>query len=578
MFETQSCEVWADPHVSGFDNTENQGPSSLALLQKDKTLNNVLQRTAVGMTSFVGRPVDVNAYESGDFWLVKSQPIYIQGRFRLSGEFKPDRAAIGAVAIGGPFLKKHKLIVEPLDGQVSFDGKTLEDGVFQLTKSGGHDVALKVQQDGHGGVEMILPMNVKLLFRRMAKHVDVKITMPKIKGGVDGECGNNDGIAENDDEETVQSRMGAMMVDDNMLLFPREAKGKNGQTDRMVDSEGVARGEGFSNVKQQAKAEAMADAEAKRQAVAQAKADAMAEKQARAQAAALAKAEAAKAKGDAHAEKQARAEAAAMAKAAAAVAKVEAQAEKQARAEAAAMAKAAAAADAEEARAEQKAAVEATAEKVAEEKARAEEKAEHEREIAAGKEEIAAARAAHQEETATKMEAAMEAKEAARAEAAAKAQAAAQQKEEATCPSWCLTNVKTWDQRCQWMAACKTCPICEAKAVKQAALAAAAEKKAEENARTEAKEETKAENAANRQAHRDDIAAEHQANADAREEAKADAAAIKEAKEEASSEFGGGAGSGSGQGSGFGSGVQGSGGGEGSSKLQASEDSRDEML
>merc|ERR1740130_2625149 len=526
MFETQSCEVWADPHVSGFDNTENQGPSSLALLQKDKTLKNVLQRTAVGMTSFVGRPVDVNAYESGDFWLVKSQPIYIQGRFRLSGEFKPDRAAIGAVAIGGPFLKKHKLIVEPLDGQVTFDGKPLEDGVFQFHQ----DVVIKVYQDGHGGVEAQLPMNVKLLFRRMAKHVDVKITMPKIKGGVDGECGNNDGIAENDDEEAVQSRMGAMMVDDNMLLLPKEAKGKNGQTDRMVDSEGVARGEGFSNVKHQAKAEAMADAEAKRQAVAQAKA------------------EAAKAKGDAHAEKQARAEAAAMAKAAAA-------------------------ADAEEARAEKKAAVEAAAEKIAEEKARAEEKAEHEREIAAKKEEIAAARAAHQEETAAKMEAAMEAKEAARAEAAAKAQAAAQQKEEAVCPSWCLTNVKTWDQRCQWMAACKTCPICEAKAVKQAALAAAAEKKAEENARTEAKEETKAENAANRQAHRDDIAAEHQANADAREEAKADAAAIKEAKEEASSEFGGGAGSGSGQrggagsgsgqgsgfGSGFGSGVQGSG-------------------
>merc|ERR1740130_122616 len=395
MFETQSCEVWADPHVSGFDNTENQGPSSLALLQKDKTLKNVLQRTAVGMTSFVGRPVDVNAYESGDFWLVKSQPIYIQGRFRLSGEFKPDRAAIGAVAIGGPFLKKHKLIVEPLDGQVTFDGKPLEDGVFQFHQ----DVVIKVHQDGHGGVEAQLPMNVKLLFRRMAKHVDVKITMPKIKGGVDGECGNNDGIAENDDEETVQSRMGAMMVDDNMLLFPREAKGKNGQTDRMVDSEGVARGEGFSNVKQQAKA------------------DAMAEKQARAQAAALAKAEAAKAKGDAHAEKQARAEAAAMAKAAAAVAKVEAQAEKQARAEAAAMAKAAAAADAEEARAEQKAAVEAAAEKIAEEKARAEEKADHEREIAAKKGEIAAARAAHQEEKAASMEAAMQAKEAARAEA-----------------------------------------------------------------------------------------------------------------------------------------------------------------
>merc|ERR1719424_505060 len=65
MFETQSCEVWADPHVSGFDNTENQGPSSLALLQTEKNLKKVLRRTAVGthvsMSSFLGRPVDVNA-------------------------------------------------------------------------------------------------------------------------------------------------------------------------------------------------------------------------------------------------------------------------------------------------------------------------------------------------------------------------------------------------------------------------------------------------------------------------------------------------------------------------------------
>merc|ERR1719424_957672 len=85
----QSCEVWAETHA---------GKGKVDLSSK------------VGMYTFDRRPVDVNSYDAGDFWLVKSEPVHIQGRFRLSGEFVPDRAAIGAVAVGGPFLEGHKFI------------------------------------------------------------------------------------------------------------------------------------------------------------------------------------------------------------------------------------------------------------------------------------------------------------------------------------------------------------------------------------------------------------------------------------------------------------------------------------
>jgi hypothetical protein len=206
--ETQSCQVWADPHVSGFDNTENQGPDSLALI----SVGGEMQTKS---RSFDGRPVDVNAYDTGDFWLVKSEPVHIQARFRLSGEFVPDKAAIGAVAVGGPFLKGHRFVVEALDGKVTFDGKMISLG------NSAHSELLTLRQTADT-VEADLPMGVTLLLRRLNKHVDVKITMPQIPGGVDGECGNYDGIGENDGEENIEARMNSLMIDRAALLFEEE--------------------------------------------------------------------------------------------------------------------------------------------------------------------------------------------------------------------------------------------------------------------------------------------------------------------------------------------------------------------
>jgi len=73
-------------------------------------------------------------------------------------------------------------------------------------------------------VEAKLPMGVTLLLRRLNKHVDVKITMPEIPGGVDGECGNYDGISENDGEESIQARMDSLMIDKASLLFEEQDK------------------------------------------------------------------------------------------------------------------------------------------------------------------------------------------------------------------------------------------------------------------------------------------------------------------------------------------------------------------
>jgi len=236
--ETQSCQVWADPHVSGFDNSDNQGPDSLALLSmKGNTVGN----TAVGAFTFDGRPVDLNAYDTGDFWLVKSEPVHIQARFRLSGEFIPDRAAIGAVAVGGPFLKGHRLLFEPLDGKVTFDGKDAKNGWWWKKNN------LLSMRENESSIEVELPMGITLLLRRLDKHVDVKITMPQIPGGVDGECGNYDGIAENDEENGIQGRMGSMMIESHQLLFAKENTDQSGDLFELAELRRWAEEYNYSN-------------------------------------------------------------------------------------------------------------------------------------------------------------------------------------------------------------------------------------------------------------------------------------------------------------------------------------------
>lgn len=209
---TQACVVYADPHVSGFDNTDNQGPANLALIDwKGSGADQLSSR----LHTFDMRPIDVDAYDTGDFWLVKSELVHIQARFRLSGEFVPDKAAVGAVAVGGPFLDGHTLVVEPLDGLVTFDGAELTDG----TSSHRDGLVTVTNNIDSGDVRAELPMSVVLELKRLNQHIDVKIIMPPPDHAIDGECGNYDGIAENDDEEAIQSRMGSLIVADSDRLF-----------------------------------------------------------------------------------------------------------------------------------------------------------------------------------------------------------------------------------------------------------------------------------------------------------------------------------------------------------------------
>lgn len=249
-----SCSLWGDPHISSFDNVAGeQGPEYLSLASK-KGAGHVqyyhtylksfdehqskIQRRKTKVTTTTAAPskasnetdriLDPNAYETGDFWLVKSNPVHIQGRFRLAQEFLPDNAAIGAVAIGGPFLGGHIIVIEPLDGDATLDAAPMPGGSF-IQRSEAGNLTMKFSAGNkseriqpHADFEANLTLGVKVNIRRWLRHLDVKILVSEpIPGGVDGECGNMNGNAVDDGSDHIANRMGDVFVDEKAKLFTK---------------------------------------------------------------------------------------------------------------------------------------------------------------------------------------------------------------------------------------------------------------------------------------------------------------------------------------------------------------------
>merc|ERR1719384_538781 len=133
-----TCVVWGDPHILTFDKKR------------------------------------VDFYTQGQYWLVKSATVQIQGLY------KPTHATSGlsvmkAIAFGGPFLKGHKLVIETQNA--NFDGKPILGGFPSDYDNGplGINVHYNSQgstmQNGREGkamhvVHLQLPRNVNVQVNR----------------------------------------------------------------------------------------------------------------------------------------------------------------------------------------------------------------------------------------------------------------------------------------------------------------------------------------------------------------------------------------------------------------------------
>lgn len=217
--EKGTCEVYGDPHITGFDRAETNLLSTFASLIK------------------LDPEQTTDVITPGDFWLVKSRDVFIQGRYQMTKESKG--SLLMWLAVGGPILKGHKLVIGPTDhgGEVHWfyrdaQGKeqrnTILADVPSFFKKDGLISAnyttespyIKNTSISGLGIQAELPLGLVLNVNRFPRALAVTISVPKLPGGQDGQCGNFNDNPSDDTAELIMQRMG-WRIPDNQVLFSR---------------------------------------------------------------------------------------------------------------------------------------------------------------------------------------------------------------------------------------------------------------------------------------------------------------------------------------------------------------------
>jgi len=198
---TGSCLLWGDPHVHTFDNAF------------------------------------VNFYDEGEWWLVKSPEIHIQGKFQAT-PYTKGLAAMSAIAVGGPSMQGHSVVVHAMDGpgQIRIDGQVECAGFPSIC--GIKDV-VHIEYNGVGKlvdaaqshlvkhiVHINAPLGVHLQVMRWANHVNAQVTMPPHVDGQDGACGNFNGNPADDTKELIEANAGIVPMGEGIfhhMLPPQPA-------------------------------------------------------------------------------------------------------------------------------------------------------------------------------------------------------------------------------------------------------------------------------------------------------------------------------------------------------------------
>jgi len=196
------CQVYGDPHMVAFDFSG-------------------------------GKSHTVGFYAYGNYWLVKSPALWIQGCYKSIDLYQPGLAYLTKIAAGGPFLQGNTLMVEGTDAgmQVWWNGALIFQGVTTGTHremNGAVVVERSVKGSGRKQkhkVQVMLPNDVKLNFVAFTKTGKVTflngiIKMLQVKGQ-DGQCGNFNGDPNDDTKEMIEQRGFGNTVSSEQLLIPR---------------------------------------------------------------------------------------------------------------------------------------------------------------------------------------------------------------------------------------------------------------------------------------------------------------------------------------------------------------------
>jgi len=192
--EAKTCVVWGDPHILTFD---------------DKR---------------------VDFYTPGEYWLVKSLTVRIQGKYRAT-KATNGLSVMKAIAFSGLFMQSKVLIIGTLTA--TYAGSPILAGFPSQFSANGvtasYDGNGETLQNGRAGkplhiVHLTLPMSVNVQINRWMEasegnYINAKITMPA-QPGQDGHCGNFNGNQADDDRLQIRARVGTTGVEEVDMLFP----------------------------------------------------------------------------------------------------------------------------------------------------------------------------------------------------------------------------------------------------------------------------------------------------------------------------------------------------------------------
>jgi len=210
-----SCTIWGDPHISVFDS---------GLFGADES-----------------DPVSI--LTSGDYWLVKNQDISIQGRYGTTKFTVAGQSALIELAVSGPFVNNETLIIQPMNGQVTWDGATILKHIpsefvkpFSRIKFIDGDEHIDEVLKGYPVklIRAFFVRNVEILVNRWPEHIDAIIRMPQQLYGQDGHCGNFNFDPSDDTKELILERSGGPVSTDESL-FPESGPVIQAFVERSLD-------------------------------------------------------------------------------------------------------------------------------------------------------------------------------------------------------------------------------------------------------------------------------------------------------------------------------------------------------
>merc|ERR1711972_325365 len=197
----KTCLVYGDPHVLSFDK------------------------------------IHADYYSVGEYWLVKSDTVWIQVRYQPT-PVTHGLAVTKEIAIGGPFLKGHKLVLDAKSTSLWFTGAASQNILTGFPSSfHSADPLVDIQynsqgktlQKGRDGkplhvLHITLPLGVTLQINRWNEagegdYMNIELTMPG-QPNQDGQCGTPNGIAADDDRMEVRKRLGTQGVAVADLILP----------------------------------------------------------------------------------------------------------------------------------------------------------------------------------------------------------------------------------------------------------------------------------------------------------------------------------------------------------------------